>query len=158
MVKRNMYKELILQVSKGNDFVKIKPPCPEKKIDRAEKAVGYPFPKELRELLSELDGDEWLLWSAKEIMENVELNRESWLPFFEENFSKEEYIDRVDRFIFFAGNGCGDYYCYRVSSDGVPDETVIYIWEHEKIDEKCCWRAVASNMAEFITRYYEDEI
>lgn len=153
-----MYKELILQVSKGNDFVKIKSPCPEKKIDRAEKAVGYPFPKELRELLSELDGDKWILWSAKEIVENVELNRESWLPFFEENFSKEEYTDRVDRFIFFAGNGCGDYYCYRVGNDGVADESVIYIWEHENIDEKCCWRAVASNMAEFITRYYEGEI
>lgn len=156
--ERNMYKELILKLSEGNGFVKINPPCPEKKIKRAEKAVGYPFPKELRELLLELDGDEWLLWSAKEIIENVELNRESWLPFFEENFSKEEYIDRVDRFIFFAGNGCGDYYCYRVRNDGVADESVIYIWEHEMIDEKCCWRAVASNMAEFITRYYKGEI
>ena len=42
-----MYKELILKLSEENGFVKINPPCPEKKIKRAEKAVGYTFPKEL---------------------------------------------------------------------------------------------------------------
>lgn len=45
--ERNMYKELILKLSEENGFVKINPPCPEKKIKRAEKAVGYTFPKEL---------------------------------------------------------------------------------------------------------------
>lgn len=36
----------------------------------------------------------------------------------------EEYEDRIGRFIMFAGNGCGDYYCYRVLPryDGLVEE------------------------------------
>lgn len=153
-----MYRELILELSKGNERVKIQPPCREHEIDCAEKAVSYPFPKELRDLLRETNGDKWLLLSAKEIIEQVKLNRKCYLPLFEKDFSKAEYIERVDKFIFFATNGCGDYYCYRVGSDDVPDETTIYILEHEDIGEKCCHRPVAANMSEFITRYYKGEI
>ena len=153
-----MYRELISELSQGHKYVRIQPPCPESEIDYAEKIVGYPFPKELRDLLRELDGDKWLLLSAKEIIEQVERNREYLLPFFEEDLSKEKYIETVDKFIFFATNGCGDYYCYRVDSDGIPDETTIYIWEHEEIGEDCCWKPVAASMAEFITRYYNSEI
>lgn len=144
-----MYKELILEVSLGNEYVKIQPPCPESEIDRAEKAVGYPLPKELRALLRELNGDKWLLLSAEEIIEQVNLNKEM-LSFYE-----EEGIEGVDRLIFFATNGCGDYYCYRVGTDGVPEEGAIYIWEHE---EMCYERKVAVNMSELITRYYNSEI
>ncbi|MGM9657935.1 MAG: SMI1/KNR4 family protein [Eubacteriales bacterium] len=56
--------------------------------------------------------------------------------------------------MFFAGNGCGDYYCYHADADGVIDEDAIYIWEHEEY----CWKKVASGMAELLTRYYRDEI
>ncbi len=152
-----MYKELILKLSKKNKWVKIQPPCSDSKIDQAEEVVGYRFPRELRELLRELNGDNWCILSAEEIIDNVKCNRKNWLPFFEEEYSREEYIDKVDRFIFFATNGCGDYYCYRVGEDDIPDETAVYIWEHEYLGEKC-WRKVACNMAEFITRYYNDEI
>lgn len=144
-----MYKELILKVSKGNDFVKIQPPCPESGIDRVERAFGYPLPKELRALLRELNGDKWLLLSAEEIIEQLGINKEM-LSFYE-----EEGVKGVDRLIFFAGNGCGDYYCYRVGADGAPEENAIYMWEHEEMrfDKK-----VAGNMTELITRYYNDEI
>lgn len=152
-----MYRELILELSKGNNFVNIQPPCPESEIDKAEKAVGYLFPKELRALLRELDGDKWLLLSAKEIIDQAELNR-SMTSFYENEFGDGAYAERLGRFIFFAGNGCGDYYCYRVDSDGVPDENVIYIWEHEEMGEECCWRKVAASMSELITRYYNSEI
>lgn len=144
-----MYKELILKVSKGNDFVKIQPPCPESGIDRVEKAFGYPLPKELRALLRELNGDKWLLFSAEEIIEQIGISKDM-LSFYE-----EEGVKGVDRLIFFAGNGCGDYYCYRVGADGAPEENAIYMWEHEEMhyDKK-----VAGNMTELITRYYNDEI
>lgn len=122
-----MYKELILKVSKGNDFVIIQPPCPESGIDRVEKAFGYPLPKELRALLRELNGDKWLLLSAEEIIEQLGINKEM-LSFYE-----EEGVKGVDRLIFFAGNGCGDYYCYRVGADGAPEENAIYMWEHEEM-------------------------
>ena len=144
-----MYKELISEVSKGNEFVKIQPPCPESEIDRVEKVLGYPLPKELRGLLRELNGDKWLFFSAEEIIDQIRLNKEM-LSFYE-----EEGIEGVDRLIFFAGNGCGDYYCYLVGEDGVPDENAIYMWEHEEMRYD---RKVAVNMLELITRYYNDEI
>ena len=153
-----MYKELIGKLSSGNKWVKIQPPCPKGEISYAERVVGHAFPRALVDLLLEMNGDRWCLLSSQEIVENVNRNKETWLPLFEEDYSKEEYLDRVDRFIFFATNGCGDYYCYRVQPDGIVDETTIYVWEHEEIGEGCCWRAVASSMTEFITRYYQGEI
>lgn len=144
-----MYRELILKLSQGKEFVKIQPPCSEYEIDNAELTVGYPFPQELRELLKELNGDKYLLLSANEIIEQAKLNRE-----IKEMYSDEESLQELDRFIFFATNGCGDYYCYRSDPDGIIDETAIYIWMHEEY----CWKQVATNMVEFITRYYNDEI
>lgn len=152
-----MYKELLAELTKENRYVKIQSPCPEKEIKRAQEAVGHKFPKELADLLGEMNGDGYCLLSADEIVKNAELNREL-LPLFLEDFSREEYVDRVERFIFFASNGCGDYYCYRLGIDGTPEKNAVYIWEHENIGEKCCWRKVADNMAEFITRYYSGEI
>lgn len=52
-----MYKELISELSRGNEYVKIQPPCPENEIERAEKAVGYPFPKELKDFVGYISGD-----------------------------------------------------------------------------------------------------
>lgn len=144
-----MYKELILELSQGNEYVKIQPPCPEGEINAAEKAVGYPFPTELRNLLRELDGDKWLLLSAKEIIENAKLNRE-----LQNEYSGEDFAKELDRFIFFATNGCGDYYCYHADSNGIIDESTIYVWEHEEF----CWKPVAASITELITRYYQDEI
>lgn len=144
-----MYRELILELTQDNEFVKIQLPCPEYEIDNAEKAVGYPFPKELRALLQELNGDKYLLLSEKEIVDQSKLNRE-----IQEMYSDEEFAKELDKFIFFATNGCGDYYCYHADSDGIIDETAIYIWEHEEF----CWKQVATNMAELITRYYSAEI
>lgn len=153
-----MYRELILELSKGNEYVKIQPPCPEYAISEAEKTVGYPFPQELKDLLREMNGDKWLFLSAEEIIENVRLNREIFLPLFEEDYSKDEYLERVDRFVFFATNGCGDYYCYRVCPTGVVDESIIYIWEHEYIGDSCCWKPVANSIKELIAKYCNDEI
>lgn len=144
-----MYRELIAELTKNNEFVEIQPPCPEKEIEKAEKAVGYPFPKELKVLLRELDGDKYLLLSAKEIIKQAKLNRE-----IQEEYSDEEFAKDLDKFIFFAENGCGDYYCYHADFDGMIDETAIYIWEHEEF----CYKQVAVNMEELITRYYNDEI
>lgn len=153
-----MYKELVADLSKDIEWVAIQPPCPLSRISEAEEYVGHSFPKELKALLSEMDGDGWLLLSAQQIIENAERNRMCFYPLFESDFSVEAYEDRIDRFIFFATNGCGDYYCYRVSEDGTVNEDAIYIWEHEYIGDECCWRKVADSLAECITRYYQNEI
>ena len=122
-----MYKELIAELTQENEWVKIQPPCLENDIDTAEKAVGYLFPKELRELLLETNGDQYLLLSIEDIVEQAKLNRE-----IQEEYRDEEFAKELDKFIFFAGNGCGDYYCYHANADEVIDETAIYIWEHEE--------------------------
>ncbi len=134
-----MYRELIAELSKGNQYVKIQPPCSEAEIKNAEKAVGYAFPNELKNLLRELNGDKWLLLSVKEIVDNALLNRQI-----------EEFAKDLDKLIFFATNGCGDYYCYRTDID----DTVIYIWEHEVF----CLKPIAESITELIAKYYQDEI
>lgn len=153
-----MYKELVLMESAGNEWVQLQPPCPEEEIAEAQRVVGWPFPQELTALLREMNGDGWLLLSARQIMENVERNREFFLPLFREAFSEEAYRDLVDRFIFFATNGCGDYYCYRVSENGTPEEGAIYLWDHEYLGEPCCWKKVAESLADCIAKYYRSEI
>lgn len=144
-----MYRELISELTKDSSLTKIQPPCPESMIDTAEKAVGYSFPKELRDLLGELNGDNYFLLSAEEIIKQAELNRELQAEYGGEEFAKE-----LDKLIFFATNGCGDYFCYHADSDGVIDESSIYVWEHEEY----CLKQAATNMTELITKYYKDEI
>ena len=153
-----MYRELIETFVQDNEWVKIQPPCPDNEIVAAEKAIGYSLTEDLKNLLKEMNGDKWLLWSAREIAEKTKGIREGFYALFEEDFGMEAYKNRIERFIFFAGNGCGDYYCYRVSEDGIADENAIYIWEHENIGEDCCWRKVADSLSECITRYYDSEI
>ena len=153
-----MYKELVQEKSAGNEWVRIQPPCPEAEIEEAESVVGFAFPAELKALLRELNGDGWLLLSARQIIENVRRNREIFYPLFEEDFSVEAYRDRIDRFIFFATDGCGNYYGFRVAEDGRAEEGAIYFWDHEYIGDECCWKKVADSIADCITRYYDCEI
>ena len=61
-----MYRELILQLAQEHRWVKIQPPCLEEEINATEDAVGHPFPRELKELLQELNGDNWCLLSAQQ--------------------------------------------------------------------------------------------
>ena len=70
-----MYKELVSELTRENRWVKNQPPCSENAINNAEKEVGYAFPGELRALLLEMNGDNFLILSVKEIVEQTRLNR-----------------------------------------------------------------------------------
>lgn len=85
-----------------------------------------------------------------QIIEHVKSNRE----IFPEYLEPDEFEEKVNRHIFFATNGCGDYYCYRILPDGAVDTAGIYIWEHELFETR--W--VAKDLPEMITKYYNDEI
>lgn len=139
-----MYKELILECSKDIKWTRIQSPATITEIQEAENIVGYIFPIELKQMLSELNGDSYLLLSTDRIKENCLLNRE---------YLKECYED-IDRHIFFAENGCGDYYCYNIDDNGKPDTSAIYIWEHETNETY----VVANDIKELIIRYYNSEI
>ena len=84
-------------------------------------------------------------------MENVRLNREILVNAFDD---VEQFNEKVNHYIFFATNGCGDYYCYRVLPGGEVDSSAIYLWEHETYD---C-HIVANDLSDVIYKYYNDEI
>ena len=116
-----------------------------------EEFIGYSFPDELKNLYLETDGDNYFLLSLEQMREHVKLNREYFPECFE---THEDYLERVDRFVFFATNGCGDYYCYKVSIDGVAAEFPIYLWEHVLFEA----HIVANNLPDAIIKYYNSEI
>jgi len=64
-----------------------------------------------------------------------------------------ETCPEMAEFLFFAENGCGDYYGYRKDVNGNYGEE-IYLWEHETAEST----PVAASLLEFIERYYEGEI
>lgn len=139
-----MYKELVLECSEGKARVQVQKPATFLEIQEAEEVVGYNFPEELMKLLLEMNGDKWLLFSTEEIIRCVSLNREYLLECYED----------IERHIFFAGNGCGDYYCYNVNTDGIVDVSAIHMWLHEDNET----RMVAKDIENLIRRYYNSEI
>ena len=145
-----MYRELIEKLIKGHDWAKLQEPCPENKIIEVEEYVGFTFPEELKVLLRETNGDHWFLLSAEEIINHVKTNRE----IFPEYLEPDEFEEKVNRFVPFATNGCGDYYGYRVLENDETDTSAIYIWEHECF----AFREVAKDIADLITKYYNDEV
>lgn len=145
-----MYRELIGKLTEGHNWAKLQAPCPESEITKAEKYVGFAFPEELKALLRETNGDHWLLLSAEEIISHVKTNRE----IFPEYLEPDEFEEKVNRFVFFATNGCGDYYCYRVLANGETDTSAIYIWEHELFEI----REVAKDIYGLINMYYNNEV
>lgn len=145
-----MYRELLEKLTKEHSWAKLQEPCPEEEIIKAEEYVGFSFPEELKNLLRECNGDHWFLLSAEQIINNVKINREIFPEFFE----AKEFEEKVNRFVFFATNGCGDYYCYRVLENGETDAAAIYLWEHELFEI----REVATNLIDLITKYYNGEV
>lgn len=145
-----MYRELIGKLIEGHNWAKLQMPCPESEIVQVEKYVGFSFPEELKTLLRETNGDHWFLLSAEEIINHVKTNRE----IFPEYLEPDEFEEKVNRFIPFATNGCGDYYGYRILENDEADSSAIYIWEHELFEI----REVASNITDLIIKYYNDEV
>ena len=145
-----MYRDLIGKLIEGHSWAKLQDPCSEDEIIKAEKYVGYIFPEELKSLLRETNGDQWFLLSTEDIIKHVKTNRE----IFPEYLEPDEFEEKVNRFVYFATNGCGDYYCYRVLENGETDISAIYIWEHELFEI----REVAKDISELITKYYNNEV
>ena len=145
-----MYRELIGTLTANHNRAGLQSPCSDRELAEAEAFVGFSFPEDLKGLLRETNGDRWFLLSTEQIIDHVKTNREVFPDYLE----PEEYEEKVNRFIFFATNGCGDYYCYRVLSDGSTDASAIYIWEHELFET----RKVADNLTDLITKYYQNEI
>lgn len=138
-----MFKELIEAEALKNKYIKPQSGASPSEIKSAEKKLKVAFPNELKTLLSEMNGDKYLFMSANEIAErNTEVRD-----------ILGECYENLDELLFFAGNGCGDYYSY-IISNGIADETNIVRWEHET-NERI---PVANTLKEVIEKYFSDKI
>lgn len=138
-----MYIEQIRIYMNDNEFIKPNPPADLKMITNAENRLNVMFPNELAELLLEMDGDNCLLLSVKQIIEDNLLVREAL----------SDCYEGLDKLLFIGGNGCGDYYSYSIM-DGQIKSTEIVRWEHEYNS----MIVVANSLKEMIDKYYNDEI
>lgn len=122
--------------------IKKNPPATQEQIADIEKLLGTKLPKDLKELLLEMNGDNDFVFSAEQILETNLSVREldCFMP--------------LDCLLFFAGNGCGDYYGYPITpSDGVREDNV-FVWEHEY--DNRIWKA--NDLEDAIRKYYNNEI
>ena len=51
-----MYRELVLELTKGNEWVKVQPPCSETVISEAEKSCRILVPRRIKKSTK---GNEW---------------------------------------------------------------------------------------------------
>lgn len=133
-----LYKELL----RKHDYLTPNAPATQKQIADLEKAMGYKLPNDLKTFLCHMNGDNFLVFSTDQMIEiNLSVRKLGcFMP--------------LDCMLFFAGNGCGDYYGYPITNeDGIRDDNV-FIWEHES--DNRIWKA--NTLEDAIKKYYNDEI
>lgn len=138
-----MYKELFETGSHTNPYINIFSPAKQETITRAEALLSCRFPDELKACLLEIDGDGDLYFSAERILTENQFIREALA---------ECYPD-LGQYLFIAGNGCGDYYGYRLT-DGQVLGGELVLWDHETNTD----RVVAQDLASLITLMYIDGV
>ena len=130
------------ELTSKNNYIKPNPPAAQKQISDIEESLACKLPNNLMELLLQINGDNWFVFSTEQITEtNLSVRKLGcFMP--------------LDCLLFFGGNGCGDYYGYPITSqDGVRDDSV-FVWEHEY--DNRIWKA--NNLEDAIKKYYKDEI
>ena len=138
-----MYKELFESAIKTNPYIKIASPAKPESIVKAENRLKCHFPEDLTACLTEIDGDGDLYFSADRIVtENQSIRT-----------NLAECYPNLEQYLFIAGNGCGDYYGYRLSNGQVKNYEII-LWEHE--DNSA--RTVANNLVSLIKLMYIDQV
>ena len=112
-----MWVEKIRKYSKNIRFININPPATDNEIQEVINTLGD-IPDDLKKLLKEINGDNFVLFSTDQIVE--------------ENIRLREMIEfmPLDCLLFFAGNGCGDYYGYQIRKDGICSYN-IFLWDLE---------------------------
>lgn len=138
------YREQIARYQAKIKWIKPNAPAEEAEIVFAEQQLQVSFPPELRAFLQEMNGDHYLMFSVDEMLDTIRTVREGL----------SECYDGLEQYLFFAGNGCGDYYCYRIAPQGNVQPTPLYRWEHETNEAV----QVADHLHMLIDRYYNDEI
>lgn len=141
----SMLTDLSKQVFGG---LQLAPPASLSDVLDVENYFGNMLPYELVELLLECNGDGDLLFSCGEIIQTAKLLRNGPLAEI-----PEVYKD-IDKLCFFGGNGCGDYFCYKILDDGTISDGEIFLWNHETGETAFA----ANTLSELICRYYNGNL
>ena len=138
---KDMWKKYYEEITINCQYVSIQDPAKKEDLTLVEKKLKITLPDDLAALLLEMNGDNDFLMSTDQIIENNLDLREMTC-----------YMS-LDSLLLFAHNGCGDYFGYPISKDGINEDR-IYMWYHETDDRIEC----ASGLKDLITKYYSDEL
>ncbi|MDO4799496.1 MAG: SMI1/KNR4 family protein [Bacillota bacterium] len=136
-----MWKAKVLELNKDNAFASLNPPATKTQLFNISSSLKLTIPEELEALLKEVNGDGATFLSTEQIIRD--------------NLSLRELDDfmPLDVFLFFAENGCGDYFGYSIRKNGEIDNN-IFKWDHES--DSRIW--VANGLEKFIERRKKEEI
>ncbi len=135
--KRTYFSRLLLKfASKYKSFNPAPPTCRED-IAAIESYIGCALPADLLQLYRETDGDGDLIFSAKETLHTTKLLRESF----------SELCNETQDLLAFAGDGAGNYFCYKQSSE---NKNLVYFFYHEEF----AVIPAANRLSDLIIGYY----
>lgn len=135
-----MWKEKIISLNADNSFSTITLPATTEQISCLETALKIKLPKDLKSFLEEVNGDGVTFLSVEQIIEDNLVLR---------NF---DYCMPLNCLLFFAENGCGDYFGYSISGNGEIGNN-IFLWDHEYDSRK--W--IANGLEDFIRKRKNQE-
>ena len=138
-----MYLELVNHYKttrKYSEDIKPRPPVSETQIAEAEARLGTRFPKELRAMLHEMDGDCDFLLSLEEIIE------------YNEAMSSERVTGAKPLFV--ATDGAGGLYGY-AAKDGGAESSRLVFWDHQTGEISDWEGAPAESLYELIKQFYD---
>ena len=138
-----MYLELVNSyrtTRKYGEDIKPRPPVSETQIAEAEARLGTRFPKELRAMLHEMDGDCDFLLSLEEIIE------------YNEAMPSERFAGAKPLFV--ATDGAGGLYGY-AAKDGSAESSRLVFWDHETDEISDCKGAATDSLYELIKQFYD---
>lgn len=139
-----MWKEVISALESDSKYIKFGEPATQNELAEISKTLKVDLPKDLTEMLQEINGDGDFLLSATEILEaNLNL-REVY----------QDYFMTLDCLLFVARNGAGDFYGYPIFANGELDSDKIYYWSHETDDR--IW--VADSLADLVKGWYQETL
>jgi hypothetical protein len=134
-----MWKELLLNLTRRHEYVQLNPPATNREISRVEKKLGVKLPADLRNLLSEFNGDNYFIFSTGQIVEINTMMR------------KLKCFMPLGCLLFVAGNGCGDYFGYPITGEGIKDWE-IFLWDHESDNRTY----KAAGLQDALEKYYAE--
>ena len=137
-----------------NEQLQFQPSVTYSQIERAELTLQAHLPKPLYDLLSQSNGVKLLMQNPttneQMVYDSVYWSIDEIVSYTLEHYKYLSIIEsqHTDKVIFFADNGCGEHFGYKVMDGNNQDDS---IWVYYPIDNE--YRKVANNLQEWITQW-----